>query len=44
MSGMVLEDRQVCCKQQAKDSLGCERCHHTDIVRRVLTQDPNSVR
>jgi len=41
---MVLEDRWVFCRQQAKDSLGCERCDHKDVVRRVLTQDPNSVR
>ncbi|CAF1290838.1 unnamed protein product [Adineta steineri] len=40
MGGTILEGRWVCCRQQAKDSPGCEPCDHTDAVR-VYTQNPD---
>ncbi|CAF4663729.1 unnamed protein product [Rotaria socialis] len=33
MGGTILEGRWVCCRQQARDSLGCNSCDHTDITR-----------
>ena len=39
MGGTILEGRWVCCRQQAKDSPGCQPCNHTD-VKRVFKQDP----
>ncbi|CAF4173901.1 unnamed protein product [Rotaria sp. Silwood2] len=38
ISSNIVENRWVCCRQQAKDSPGCRPCDHTDVVR-VFTQD-----
>ncbi|CAF1146285.1 unnamed protein product [Rotaria sordida] len=40
VGGNIIEGRWVCCRQQEKDSPGCDPCDHTDIVR-VFTQDPS---
>lgn len=40
MGGTIMEGRWVCCRQQAKDSPGCESCDHTDATR-TFTQDPS---
>lgn len=38
MGGNILEGRWVCCRQQTKDSPGCEPSDHTDTAR-VFTID-----
>ncbi|CAF4529640.1 unnamed protein product [Rotaria magnacalcarata] len=40
MGGTILEGRWVCCRQQARDSPGCNSCDHIDVTR-VFTQDPS---
>ncbi|CAM2713202.1 unnamed protein product [Rotaria socialis] len=40
MGGTILEGRWVCCRQQERDSPGCDSCDHTD-VNRVFTVDPS---
>ena len=39
VGGKIIEGRWVCCRQQQKDSVGCEPCDHTN-VKRVFTRDP----
>jgi hypothetical protein len=40
MGGSLLEGRWVCCRQQGKDSPGCEACDHTNAAR-VYKEDPS---
>ena len=40
VGGTIIEGRWVCCRQQNRDSPGCETCDHTDVTR-VFTQDPS---
>jgi hypothetical protein len=40
MGGTILEGRWVCCRQQQKDSPGCQPADHTDVPR-TFTQDPS---
>ena len=40
LGGTIIEGRWVCCRQQQRDSVGCEPCDHLD-QKRVFIKDPN---
>lgn len=40
LGGSIIEGRWVCCRQQQKDSPGCQASDHTD-AKRVFTKDPS---